>query len=362
MSLGGFVSFFEFNDFIIGGADAGEVTPSANGPLSASTGLDITFELPPGAELQTINVIDDDDTFEDDFQEDAGIGPGDQEVTDDVFIDGGTVQIGAAGDFLEVEFTVTVADPEGNEIDLLFAAFDSDADGEDSGLLTMVFPTAPLEPGVVYSFVSSADGGDTTYDELVPCFVRGTRLATPEGERAVEDLRIGDLVTLADGRTEPVRWIGRRSLSAAEVRENPDLAPVRVRANAYGFGVPLRDLVVSPQHRVVVDHWRVETMFGTREVLAPAKSLVDGARVVAEPAGAVEYFHVMFDSHEIVLSEGLATESFHVAEQSLSALDEAARTELLKLFPDLPEKAAAASTVLPTLKAFEGRVLARALD
>ncbi|MEO1000489.1 MAG: Hint domain-containing protein, partial [Pseudomonadota bacterium] len=273
MPNGGFVSFYEFNDFLITGDDAREVNPLANGPLSARTGLDITFTLPPGsAGLQMIEVRDNDPRFEDDFQESRRLGPCNQSVVDDVFIDGGRTQIAEAGDFLEVEFTILVEDPDGNQARLFFAAFTTSSAGDDAGSLTMVFSDQMLVPGVEYSFVRTQDGGGVRYSALVNCFAAGTLIETPAGPRAVETLAVGDLVRTADGRDVALRWTGTQHLGPEELARQPALRPVRIAAGAFGPGRPARDLVVSPQHRIVVDHWRVATFFGHDAVLAPMRS------------------------------------------------------------------------------------------
>ncbi len=355
---GGFVSFYEYGDFTFTGADASELGPNQNGPLSSSTGLDISFTFSGAATPpQTIEVQDDDDFLEDDFQEGAGFN---QQVTEVIQLADGTV-IGNPGDFIEVEFTVTFEDSNGSTVDLLFGAFAPDGSGADAGNLTMVFSTAPLVPGETYTFVSSSDGGGTAYGGLI-CFARGTRLLTPTGERAVEDLHEGDPVTLSDGRVMPVRWIGQRRVGAGELALRPELRPVRIRAGAFGPGRPARDLVVSPQHRVVVDHWRTEMLFGAAEVLVPAKTLVDGETVVIDRTESVEYFHVMLDDHEILVSEGLASESLYAGPTAIAGMAAEARAELELLFPELFVGAdGLGEPALPGLRGFEGRVLARAI-
>ncbi|MGB5559992.1 MAG: Hint domain-containing protein [Paracoccaceae bacterium] len=184
-----------------------------------------------------------------------------------------------------------------------------------------------LEDGtfVTSTFVNSQ--GPLLVSQLgPPCFAAGTRIATVRGEVAVEDLRVGDVVQTMDSGLRPIRWIGRRAM-----RGTGDFAPIRFKAGAVGN---VRDLVVSPMHRVLVRGWRAELYFGDTEVLVPAKHLVDGDQVVIDPVAEVEYFHILFDQHEVIFSDGAPTESFYPGEQILRG-DAEVRQELEALFPEL---------------------------
>jgi len=132
------------------------------------------------------------------------------------------------------------------------------------------------------------------------CFLAGTLIATPSGERPVEDLAIGDLVLGADGRTLPVRWVGRQTVSAlfADPRSS---FPIRITAGALGENTPARDLLVSPDHAMLIEG-----------LLVQASALVDGVAIRREPAPAARftYFHLEFDDHALVLAEGAPAESF----------------------------------------------------
>lgn len=117
-------------------------------------------------------------------------------------------------------------------------------------------------------------------------------------------------------------------------------------------------MLVSPQHRVLIEGARAEMYFGESEVLVPAKHLIGLAEVTrALPAEGVTYVHILFDRHEIVQSDGIWTESFQPAERTLNALDEAARSEVLNLFPELAGDTTGFSSARLSLKAHEARVL-----
>lgn len=167
------------------------------------------------------------------------------------------------------------------------------------------------------------------------CFGRGTLIETPTGPRLIEDLRVGDLVLTKDNGAQPVRWIGSRMLRV-ELMLSPKLRPIRIRAGALGNGTPTSDLIVSPQHRVLVRSRVARRMFDTDEILVAAKQLLqlDGIDI-AEDMQEVEYFHILFDQHEVVVSNGAETESFYPGPQGLKSVGHAAQKEIFALFPEL---------------------------
>ena len=161
------------------------------------------------------------------------------------------------------------------------------------------------------------------------CFAAGTFIKTQTGERPIEDLTAGDLVLTMDHGYQPIRWIGSSKRPATG-----DMAPILIRKGALGND---RDLRVSPQHRMLLQGWQAELLFGEHEVLATAKSLVNDHSIIRVEGGEVEYFHMLFDTHEIVYAEGAPSESFHPGEQGWKGLDQATRDEILSLFPELAE-------------------------
>lgn len=164
----------------------------------------------------------------------------------------------------------------------------------------------------------------------------GTLIDVRRGQKPVEALQIGDMVRTKDSGYQPVRWIASCRLGAGDFIADACLRPVRISAGALGAARPVRDLVVSQQHCVLIDDWRCELLFGEDEVLAPAMALLNDSTVTIDHSDeAVTYYHFMFDRHEIVYSNGVETESFHPAAGDISALDEAKRAELFKLFPQL---------------------------
>ncbi|HEX4505310.1 MAG TPA: Hint domain-containing protein [Alphaproteobacteria bacterium] len=150
-------------------------------------------------------------------------------------------------------------------------------------------------------FHLSDDGhGHTLMTEEAPCYLKGTRIRTPRGRSAVEDLRIGDLVTTADGVALPLKWIGRRAYRDWLAIGNAEVQPILFKAGALADRVPVRDLYVSPEHAMFIDG-----------VLVPAHRLVNGASIVkVDGMEEVEYFHLEFDRHVVIFAEDAVAESF----------------------------------------------------
>lgn len=139
---------------------------------------------------------------------------------------------------------------------------------------------------------------------VVACFVSGTRIATPAGEVAVEDLAEGDLVMTASGEARPVRWVGHSRVRCGIPADGAAhrMWPVRIAAHAFAPNVPERDVFVSPGHSIAV---RVMD-----EVFIPAGELINGATIAQVPCEDVSYWHVELDSHDVLLSSGLPSESY----------------------------------------------------
>ncbi|MDQ7079972.1 MAG: Hint domain-containing protein [Paracoccaceae bacterium] len=216
--------------------------------------------------------------------------------------------------------------------------------------------------GNTYTGYAALDGGATFGDAgapLVICFAGGTLIETDCGEVPVEELQVGDKVRTLSGTFRPIRWIGARRLSNVSLALAPHLRPVRIRKGAFGAGLPHRDLVVSPQHRICLDTPWAEALFGEKRVLAAALHLVNDRTVaVAADLDEVTYYHLLFDGHEVLYSNGLPSESLHPGDVAMDALGEAARAEVLELFPELAGRGGARATALPVLKRFEADVLA----
>jgi Hint domain len=155
------------------------------------------------------------------------------------------------------------------------------------------------------------------------CFLRGTRLRTPDGERKIEDLRIGDLVTTLNGGAKPIDWIGRRVYRRSTGNKHPEsVLPVRVAKGALGPDAPRCDLFVSQHHALWVDG-----------LLIKAIDLINGSSITmhagVEPS-EIEYLHVKLAQHDIILAEGAASETLLVNSGNVERFDNFA--EYLRLY------------------------------
>jgi hypothetical protein len=172
--------------------------------------------------------------------------------------------------------------------------------GDDGGGNVNISTTTP----------NGGTAGDYEYDdvngstqlltaETVTCFAAGTRISTPDGEVRVEDLAVGDLVLTLDGRAQPIRWIGQRVVDCRRHTAPAAIMPVRIEAHAFGFGQPARDLLVSPDHAIF-----------SEGVFIPVKHLINGDTIRQIDTASVTYFHVELPQHNVILSEGLPSESY----------------------------------------------------
>lgn len=241
---------------------------------------------------------------------------------------------------------------------IAYQVIDDTEDGQISGRVTINRPGFTFPGTYVGSYGSGVvvllDQGATYYlltnegpfgngfsfqsdpSSFVICFGKGTGIATPSGSVLIETLKAGDLVLTKDNGSQPIRWIGSKKLNPWVLSRSPHLRPIRISEGALGLGCPARDLIVSPQHRILVRSAIAQKMFGANEVLVPAKHLlvVDGIEIAAD-LEEVEYFHILFDRHEVVVSNGAETESLFTGPEALKAVGPAARDEILSIFPEL---------------------------
>ncbi|MCT4332423.1 Hint domain-containing protein [Paracoccus sp. YLB-12] len=234
------------------------------------------------------------------------------------FFDGSTGSVSA----------VVFQDEAGN----LFVAPETTANADSA-----VFQSGPIVSMRLNGLISNNSNltANRNAADFITCFVAGTMIETPDGPRPVEDLREGDAVVTVDAGAQKLRWVGSRDLN---VRDTDNLKPIRIRTGALGQGLPATDLLVSPQHRVLVRSAVAQRMFGTDEVLVAAKQLtaLPGIEVV-DDAAQVTYVHLLFDDHQLVTSNGAVSESLFTGPQALKGVSEEARAEILALFPDLAE-------------------------
>ena len=202
----------------------------------------------------------------------------------------------------------------------------------------------------VQNDLGQTDTGFVTV-ETIPCFAAGTMISTVTGQVRVENLQAGDLVHTLDDGLQPVRWIGRRTVTG-----RGKFTPIILAKNALGRH---NQLVLSPQHRVMLKDPKAELFFGNLEVLVAAKDLVNGTTIVARERDQIEYVHILFDRHQVVISEGLETESFLPGPQISHAFAAATLEEICTIFPELDPLTGNGygPSVRPLLKSYEARTL-----
>ncbi|MCB1354995.1 MAG: Hint domain-containing protein [Maritimibacter sp.] len=373
-----------------GGGAAGANTASANGGYADadSDGYNLQVTIPgpvsrivlehsqDGPDNSGINVTD---LYFDVTVPDTGAGDGNDALFggdgDDViygeggedYINGGAgADTMSGGDDRDWFGGVGVGDRvDGGEGGVDWDTLDLTGSTSPGGSLNVTYTTEDRENGFVT--YRDADGTETgtldfqNIEQVVPCFTPGTLIATPKGEVPVERLRVGDRVITRDNGIQEIKWVGARAIGFAELARAQHLAPIHIRAGALGNGLPERDMLLSPNHRVLVANDRTSLYFDEREVLAAAKHLVNSKGIQVIQPIEVTYIHFMCQNHEVVLSNGAWTESFQPGDYSLGGVGNAQRQELFELFPELQtqdglEDYAAARRIL---KKHEAKMLLR---
>ncbi|MBV2150044.1 Hint domain-containing protein [Sphingobium sp. AS12] len=223
---------------------------------------------------------------------------------------------------------------------------------QESGLVFGVYGVVDAASGDIPAG-AVAVGPETIFDKdpSVFCFAEGTLIATAKGNIRVEMLSVGHEVLTVSGKERPVKWIGRTVARPARHRRPHEVNPVRVRAHAFGPGLPERDLRLSPGHAIYVDG-----------VLVPVAHLVNGATIVQDEVEQIRYFHVELDTHDVLLAEGLPCESYLNDGNRFSALNSGEFTQLYGRIDPMNWDDACAPMVAdgPQLTAIQQRLLARA--
>ncbi|MGR3540278.1 MAG: Hint domain-containing protein [Hasllibacter sp.] len=349
-------------DYTIWAVGASDIAISNGGSLSGITqgdgshlvGETITFDA---LDLQPVEIRDNETRFAD--------NDGNQRLDGETTFDGVTY---AGGRRVEAEYILELTD---GTTTWRVVGFNINEPGSPRSYSTVeglafIDEGNGLPPaGVPLTVVSAAEGpnngaaqGIEAAGYVAPCFVTGTRILTLDGEIPVEHLTIGDRVVCRDGGAKPLRWNGTTRPPAGRMASDPAVMPVRIPAHAFGTGRPARDLWVSPQHRVLLRGGDTMLLTGEAEVLAAALHLTGRRGIAQRPARAgAAYHHLLFDTHEIVWSEGLETESFLPGESTLPAIPEASRRELLALFPELERAGGPMESARPRIRRWEAEAL-----
>ena len=207
--------------------------------------------------------------------------------------------------------------------------------------------------------IKVVDGAAVKDPEVCICFTPGTLIATPMGARPVESLREGDRVITRDNGIREICWAGQKALTSQMMALQPQLRPILIKAGSLGENLPERDMMVSPNHRMLVANERTSLYFEEHEVLVAAKHMLRVPGIERAEVAQTSYVHIMFEQHEVVLADGTWTESFQPGDYSLDGLGNAQRNEIFELFPELRETKGRESYIAarPTLKKNEAAVL-----
>lgn len=266
-----------------------------------------------------------------------------------------------------VEYSITLADPDHTNVTITYngGASTIDLTGDSYSSQVVFIQATPTGGGSARWFMAVDDsvgdlpditsiqiraldytpaGGDVqiNLDEnnnVTVCFAAGTMIETHAGLRAVEKLRAGDLVRTLDHGLRPVVWAEAQELpldNSMRARKN---APVRVHRGALGPGMPTRDLLLSPQHRVLIASKIAARLFGSDEVLVPVKKLVGHPGIIRERRlNRVTYCHLYFGTHEVIWAEGTPAESLLPEKDALFGLSASAQARLATLAPVTPAR------------------------
>ncbi|WGW02775.1 Ig-like domain-containing protein [Tropicibacter oceani] len=355
------------SDTIDGGQDDDYIDGSAPAELELTDDIDVNTENDRDSLIgalgnDTILGGDDDDTLRGGSGNDVLDGGIDDDLMfggndDDTLIGGqgnDTLNGGSGADSISggADRDVIIVDSAADGTD---DTVDGGAEGDDFDVLDLtgvgvrgedwrIVDTSPDSNGNgidgTVEFLNGAGEVTGTMDffeieEVVPCFTPGTLIATPQGERLVEELQVGDRVITRDNGIQEIKWIGRKDLTGHDLARKPHFKPILIQKGALGNNLPEHDMLVSPNHRILVANDKTALYFEEREVLVAAKHLVGLEGVDEVESLGVAYIHVMFEQHEVILSNGAWTESFQPGDYTLKGIGNAQRQEIFELFPEL---------------------------
>lgn len=251
--------------------------------------------------------------------------------TDTKFILAADTEAGTPGAAVHLDSALTIMSPDGQTTDVLVLVEVDDA-GDINDIY--ILPLATLMPKTNYTLVGIDTATASQKFAHVACvsFTRGTHITMASGEqRLIEDLHVGDRVLTRDDGPQAVRWIGQST-----VRAVGDFAPIRIKAGTLNNH---NDLIVSPDHRLFIYQRSDELGAGRSELLVKVRHLVNGDSVTVQDGGFVDYFQLLFDSHQIIYAEGIAAESMLIDTRTKPVLPTEISDKLGDIIPghsDLP--------------------------
>lgn len=210
-------------------------------------------------------------------------------------------------------------------------------EGREGDTPLVMFGDLLPEPDCDY-WVLSLDLAQPQYERAhgMICFVPGTLLDTPEGQRPVEEIRAGDRLGTRDDGPQEVLWRASRRISGGRIIAMPGLRPIRIRAGHFGVDSPHPELFVSPDHRILLRGRASTELFNETEVLVAARDLIGQPGILTDNRPRqVEYIHLMLARHQVLRANGVDCESFHPGTADLSALSGDERGQLETFVPGL---------------------------
>ncbi|MFC6638486.1 hypothetical protein GV827_01120 [Sulfitobacter sp. JBTF-M27] len=281
-------------------------------PLSFASELvlDDVYELPYGTLAQRLSVL-----------------PG----KDNLFRIAPETEVGTPGATLHLDCALSFMSPDGAMHDALLLV-----EVDEAGAVADIYllPLTALGTKLEYRLVGIDTKNARQKFAQVACvsFTRGTHITMSSGEqRLIEDLRIGDRILTRDDGIQAIRWI-----SQTTVRAMGEFAPIRIHAGTLNNE---HDLIVSPDHRLFIYQRSDEVGAGRSELLVKARHLVNGFTVTLMEGGFVDYFQLLFDSHQIIYAEGIAAETMLIDPRTKPVLPEELSQALGEVIPghsDLP--------------------------
>ena len=223
--------------------------------------------------------------------------------------------MGTLGDGGDV---VILSDDEGNSI---AATYGNDSETPEDIPLEDLGDFSNNTDG--QSIQRDPDGSDNVElaDPTPECFLPGTQILTEDGYKNVEELKIGDRLQTADGKIEPIKWIGYQTVNPAKIANPLRGFPVEIKAGALGENLPTRNLYVSPDHALLVDG-----------LLINAGALVNGVSIVkTEPTETFVYHHIELENHALLIAEGTLAETYLPQKEDRLIYDNGAEYE--ELYP-----------------------------
>ncbi|WP_120501042.1 Hint domain-containing protein [Roseovarius sp. EL26] len=337
---------FDNEALIVASSSAANIV--GNGVINNSDtpdGTIFTFTANSGTTI----TVEDDGQFADAIAADNNLFFNDDELTDHRIIDGA----GLIADGTEVEaesrIELQAVDAGGNPTGPLITVTVFSQNGVTQDVWGFS-SDIPLVNGTQYIKVGGNNDGTTLYTDFITCFSKETLIKTKIGAQPIENILIGQKVWTLNNGFQSVRWIGHTRVAAKGSH-----APVVFAPGSIGNE---QELIVSQEHRMYLKSAHTELLFAHNDCLVAAKHLCGMPGVTLKEGGHIDYFHLMFDRHQIIMGNGILSESFFLSENSVNAIDKDQKIELLSLFPDLAsgiQNQGATATI--ALKTYEAALL-----